>query len=44
MTMQTADAGLDTREPMFYARPQPALPAKDYQSGERPLVYTQPGS
>ncbi|MER9756614.1 hypothetical protein NKJ46_24830 [Mesorhizobium sp. M0166] len=44
MKMQTADAGLDTREPMFYARPQPALPVKDYQSGERPLVYTQPGS
>ncbi|MER9237210.1 hypothetical protein NKI56_35500 [Mesorhizobium sp. M0622] len=44
MKMQTADAGLDTREPMFYARPQPALPAKDYQSGVRPLVYTQPGS
>jgi hypothetical protein len=36
-----ADASLDTREPMFYARPQPALPAKDYQSA-RPLTYTQP--
>ena len=43
MKMQTADAGLDTREPMFYARPQPALPAKDDQSGVRPLVYRQPG-
>jgi hypothetical protein len=43
MKMQSADAGLDTREPMFYAQPQPALPAKDYQSGVSPLVYTQPG-
>ncbi|MER9234182.1 hypothetical protein NKI56_19135 [Mesorhizobium sp. M0622] len=38
MKMQTADAGLDTREPMFYARPQPALPAKDYTSVVSPLV------
>ena len=44
MKMQAADAGLDTREPMFYALPQPALPAKDYHSGERPLVYTHPSS
>ena len=44
MKMQAANAGLDTREPMFYARPQPALPAKDYQNGVRPLVYAQPGS
>ena len=36
-------AGLDDGTPMFYALPQPPLPAKDYQSGgERPLVYTQP--
>jgi hypothetical protein len=38
------DASLDTREPMFYARPQPALPAKDYQNGARPLTYTQPAN
>jgi hypothetical protein len=36
-------AGLDAGAPMFYALPQPPLPAKDYQSGQRPLVYTQPG-
>ena len=35
--------GLDTREPMFYAQPQPPLPAKDYQSSAAgPLVYEQP--
>ncbi|PZV34005.1 hypothetical protein [Mesorhizobium kowhaii] len=44
MKMQATDAGLDTREPMFYARPQPALPTKDYQRGASPLVYTQPKS
>lgn len=38
----SGDAGLDTREPMFYPRPQPALPTKDYQNAPRPLVYTQP--
>ena len=38
-----SDAGLDTREPMFYALPQPPLPVKDYQSSARPLIYTQPG-
>jgi hypothetical protein len=44
MAMPSSDAGLDTREPMFYAQPQPALPAKDYQgSTAQPLVYTQPG-
>ena len=37
-----SDAGLDTREPMFYATPQPPLPVKDYQSGADPLIYTQP--
>ncbi|ESY94391.1 hypothetical protein [Mesorhizobium sp. LNHC209A00] len=42
MKMQTTDAGLNARAPMFYARPQPPLPAKDYQSGERPLVYARP--
>ena len=39
-----SEAGLDTREPMFYPRPQPPMPEKDYQSGARPLTYTQPGS
>ncbi|MEI9401779.1 hypothetical protein [Mesorhizobium argentiipisi] len=43
MKMQAADAGLDTREPMFYARPHPALPAKDYQSGVRPLAIHSRG-
>ena len=38
-----SDAGLDTREPMFYALPQRPLPVKDYQGGARPLIYTQPG-
>ena len=28
----SGDAGLDTREPMFYPRPQPALLTKDYQN------------
>jgi len=33
---------LDNGEPMFYARPQPTLPAKDYQGAGGPLVYEQP--
>lgn len=32
---------LDTREPKFYAPPQPALPPKDL--AEPPQVYVQPG-
>jgi hypothetical protein len=36
------EGGLDSREPKFYAMPQPALPAKDYE-GDMPLVYRQPG-
>jgi hypothetical protein len=32
------ESGLEDREPMFYAMPQPAMPPKDYQ-GEPPLVY-----
>jgi len=36
------EGGLDTRDPKFYAMPQPALPAKDYDGG-MPLVYRQPG-
>jgi|EndMetStandDraft_8_1072994.scaffolds.fasta_scaffold96745_2 hypothetical protein len=39
-----SEAGLDTGRPMFYAKPQPALPVKDYRSpAASPLVYTQPG-
>ena len=34
------EASLDEREPMFYAMPQPAMPAKDYQN-ESPLVHRQ---
>ena len=38
-----SDGGLDTGQPMFYAQPQPPLPAKDYQSNAAsPLVYKQP--
>jgi hypothetical protein len=40
MTMPV-EPGLDDREPMFYAMPQPAMPPKDYQGGG--LVYRQPG-
>jgi hypothetical protein len=35
------EPSLDDREPMFYAMPQPAMPAKDYQEGG-PLVHRQP--
>ena len=28
------ESSLDDREPMFYAMPQPAMPAKDYQEGK----------
>jgi hypothetical protein len=34
------DGGLDDREPKFYAMPQPALPAKDYQGST--TFYQQP--
>ena len=44
MAMPSDRGGLDTGQPMFYAQPQPPLPAKDYQSNAAsPLVYTQPG-
>lgn len=36
MTMPS-EGGLDDREPKFYAMPQPALPAKDYQG--RAITY-----
>jgi hypothetical protein len=36
-----AEAGLDDREPNFYAAPQPAMPLKDYRDAGR-LVYQQP--
>jgi hypothetical protein len=32
------ELGLDDRDPMFYAMPQPPLPAKDYQSAD-PMIY-----
>jgi hypothetical protein len=35
------DGGLDTREPKFYAMPQPALPAKDYDNAA-PVTLRQP--
>jgi hypothetical protein len=35
------EGGLDTREPKFYAMPQPALPAKDYDSAA-PVILQQP--
>ena len=38
------EAGQDGGEPMFYAPPQPPLPAKDYTSGAQPLNYPQPDS
>jgi hypothetical protein len=36
------EPGLDDREPMFYAKPQPPLPPKDYETGTRPITYEQP--
>ena len=35
------EASLDDREPMFYAMPQPAMPAKDYPDST-PLIHLQP--
>jgi hypothetical protein len=40
MSLST-EGGLDLREPKFYAMPQPALPAKDYDGGT-PLLYQPP--
>jgi hypothetical protein len=36
------DMGEGHGEPMFYAKPQPPLPVKTYQSGTEPLIYEQP--
>ena len=36
------ETGGDNREPLFYPRPQPALPAKNYQDDARPITYQQP--
>jgi hypothetical protein len=43
---QPFDAGLDEREPMFYALPQPAMPAKDYGGAvtPEPIIYEPPDS
>lgn len=44
---QPFEAGMDDREPKFYAMPQPAMPEKDYAataSDGGPLVYVQPDS
>jgi hypothetical protein len=41
--MTSSETGDDEGEPMFYARPQPPLPAKNYDDGGQPLVYPQPG-
>jgi hypothetical protein len=30
-------------QPMFYAKPQPPLPAKDYGSSSQPIPYSQSG-
>ena len=38
----SVESGTDDREPMFYPRPQPALPVKNYQDGARPVTYEQP--
>ena len=35
------EGGLDNREPKFYAMPQPAVPAKDYD-GAAPVIFPQP--
>ena len=35
------EASLDDREPMFYAMPQPAMPAKDYPDST-PIIHLQP--
>ncbi|MGH6962753.1 MAG: hypothetical protein ACREE7_19925 [Dongiaceae bacterium] len=37
------EPGLDSPEPRFYAMPQPAMPAKDYQ-GAGTIIYQQPDS
>ena len=46
MVSEPFGAGLDDREPMFYAAPQPPMPEKDYAAGTAaaPLVYVQPDS
>lgn len=37
-----ATGGLDDREPMFYARPQPAMPEKDYSAGQAEIFGGPP--
>jgi hypothetical protein len=37
------EPNLDTREPKFYALPQPALPPKDFEP-RGPMVYNHPGT
>lgn len=45
MAQTEYDAGLDDREPMFYAEPQPSMPAKDYEGvAPEPIVYEPPAS
>jgi len=40
--MLSQEQGHSADEPLFYARPQPPMPAKDDQ-GAGPLIYVQPG-
>jgi hypothetical protein len=44
MSDASYDSGVDDREPMFYALPQPMLPAKDYGGGmsPEPIIYEPP--
>lgn len=42
MKMPVDGGGLDDRDPMFYAKPQPAMPAKNYDDAG-PVIYQQPG-
>ena len=40
----SSETGGGKGEPMFYAPPQPPLPAKDYEGGGQPLTYQPPGA
>ncbi len=44
MAIGSYESGLDTREPLFYALPQPPMPAKDYTAQVPGIEYVQPDS
>ena len=45
MAQSAFESGIDDREPMFYALPQPAMPPKDYDGvAPEPIIYEPPAN